>query len=216
MLLFTFKEGIKAKLRKEVESDLAQLRNELDTKKEIIKNDLQRDAYKAQLMLNNIHSVYPELASNLEVTSGAVGRLQGLRFSTNFEEMHEEDIISFMESKKFPRSKRDEVVAKFQSNKKGGAKVLSTFLREVEIEEARQKCIEANNFRILKSIYCSESVLKAFDDCYSAIWSAWVDLDIGRMDPSLWKKGVETIRKEVPSKMDQFRQAVRSELRLDE
>lgn len=212
---FLFKEAIKAKLKKEVESDLSRLRHELDIKKEIIKNDLQRDAYKTQLMVSNVHQIYPELASMLEMTFGAVGGLQGVKFSTNYEQFNEEDLASLMEAKKFPKGKHDEILTRYRSDKKAGIKALGEFMRDVEIEEARQKCVEANNYRILKSIYCADDVLKAFDECYSALWGAWVDLDVGRMDPSLWKRGSDAIRKDVPAKMEAFRKVVRSELRVE-
>ena len=212
---FLFKESIKAKLKKEVESDLSRLRHDLDIKKEILKNDLQRDAYKTQLMVNNVHQIYPELSSHLEIIFGAVGGLQGLKFSTNYNEFNEDDLNSFMEAKKFPKRKQNEILANYQVDKRAGIKALSNFMRDVEIEEARQKCVEANNYRILKSIYCAEDVLKAFDECYSALWDAWVDLDIGRMDPSLWNRGTNSIRKDVPAKMEEFRKIVRAELRVD-
>lgn len=212
---FLFKESIKAKLKKEVESDLSRLRHDLDIKKEIIKNDLQRDAYRTQLLVSNVHQIYPELVSTLEMTFGAVGGLQGVKFSTNYDQFNEEDLASFMEAKKFPKGKQDEIRNSYRSDKKTGIKLLSEFLRDVEIEEARQKCVEANNYRILKSIYCGEDVLRAFDECYSALWGAWVDLDIGRMDPTIWKRGTDAIRKDVPIKMEAFRKVVRAELRVE-
>lgn len=212
---FLFKEGIKAKLKKEVEADLSRLRHDLDIKKEIIKNDLQRDAYKTQLMVSNVHQIYPELTSQLEMAFGAVGALQGVKFSTNYNEFNEEDLKAFMEAKKFPKGKQDEILAHYRADKKTGIKALGDFMRDVDIEEARQKCVEVNNYRILKSIYCGDDVLRAFDECYTALWGAWVDLDIGRMDPTLWKRGTEAIRKDVPARMDAFRKVVRAELRVE-
>ena len=120
-----------------------------------------------------------------------------------------------MESKRIPRGKQNEILTEFRNDKKRGAKALSDFLRNVEIEDARQKCVEADNFRILKSIFCSDEVLKAFDDCNSAIYNAWIDLDLGRMDKELWKQGMDSIRNVIPQKMDAFRQAVRAEIRTE-
>lgn len=212
---FYFKEVIKAKLKKDVDKEIENLKHELDVKKEIVKNDLQRDAYKTQLMVTNIHQIYPELTQKVELAFGTVGALQGVRFSTDFSQMNEEDLRSFMANKKFPKSKDDEILKLFQSDKKSAIKNLNDFLRDIEIQEARLNCVDANNFRIIKSIYCSDEVLTAFDECYSSIWSAWVDLDIGRMDPTIWQKGVTSIRKDVPQKMENLRRVIRTELRAD-
>ena len=215
IFMFLFKEAIKSMLKKTVEADLARVTHELDVKKEIIKNELNRDAYKAQLMLNNVHAIYPELAAKLEHAFGAVSGLQGFSFAINFEQYQADDIKTYLASHRLPKGKHDELIVAIDRDRTTGIKSLKDTLREVEISEARHCCAEAQNYRVIKAIYCSDQVLQTFDDCYKIVWSAWVDLDVGRIDPSLWQKGSNTIRKEAPDKMDAFRKAVRAELRID-
>jgi hypothetical protein len=215
IFMYIFREGIKAMLKKSVGEELARVSHELDVKKEIIKNDLSRDAYKTQLMLNNIHVIYPELASKLEYAFGAVSGLQGLTYAVDIDALNSDQLKKFVESRKLPILTKETLLATTDSNRDAGVKAVKEALREDEITQARIKCHDANDYRILKSIYCSDAVLDVFDACYKTIWSALVDLDVGRMEPSLWRQGSSAIRKEAPGKMDTFRKAIRSELRID-
>lgn len=213
---FLFKEGIKARLKKEVESDLARLRNDLEIKKEVIKNDLQKEAYKAQLLVTNVHQIYPELVAKLEIAMGAVGSLCGFTFAVDLRGLNEQDIATFLQEQKLPKGKQEEFLAKCRTSKDAGIKAIQEHLRELEYTDARHKCVEAKNYRILKSIYCADDVLAAFDECYKCIWSAWADLHVGRLEHTLFTRGMTTVEKDVPKNMEAFRKAIRSELRVGE
>jgi len=215
LCLFIFRESLKAMLKRELSKDLANLTHELDVKKEIIKSELHQDAYKAQLMLTNVHAIYPELAAKLEIAFGVVSGLQGARWAIDFSQYNTDDFRSFMEVRHFLRGKQDEFLQRIADDSTKGIKTLEHYLRDIEISEARSKCEEAMNYRVIKGIYCSAAVLQAFDDCHKDLWGAWVDLDIGRQDSTLWKNGVNAIRNVVPPKIDAFRRAIRAELRIE-
>lgn len=79
LFAFLFKEAIKQQFRKEVEKEIAVFSHDLQIKSEVLKNDLNKEIIKAQLMWSNIHEIYPALAEKLELAHGDLGHIVGLR-----------------------------------------------------------------------------------------------------------------------------------------
>lgn len=212
LFLFLFRESLKTWLRSLLQKDLAQFQQILDIKTETIKSDLHREAYKAQLITNSVHSIYPELMRKTEIAFGAVSSLCGLTYAIDFSQYNQDDFRSFMKEHGFLNGKIEELLDLIDDDEEKGVKALERHLRETQKSAARRLCEDAKNFRVINAIYCSDDVLKGFDECFIEIWHSLVDLGLGSQDPSLWEKGFDSITKKAPPIMEIFRKKIRNAL----
>lgn len=210
-----FKEYIKKQFRKEVELELATFNHELQIKSEVLKNDLQKDVIKTQLMWNNIHKIYPVLTENLELAYGVLGDIVGLRWEVNLSELDEENLKSFMMRNGFDISNLNRCINLWEQNKENGIKEIKKLMKINEVIKAQNALVKANNFKITKEIYLSDGVSTAFLEAYQDLYGVWIDINASSDDSKSILNAASKIHNTIPMKMIALRNAVKSELRID-
>lgn len=156
----TILEWIKSSFTKEIE----QFKHELDIKKEVLKQDLTKDAQRVAYLSSSKQSLYPEFYEKLRVTEGSVGLLHGLQQVPNYSKFPIEELLNVVNNLSAVDGMKREVHEAIKRDKDEGIKALQSLIREIEISTAKKKCQDAKNFLILKTLYFSKPVYdKSFE-----------------------------------------------------
>lgn len=156
----TILEWIKSSFAKEIE----QFKHELDVKKEVLKQDLSREAQKVSYLSSSKQTIYPEFYEKLRVTEGSVGLLHGLQLVPSYSKFPTEELFNVVKNLKAVDGMKQEIEEAIRRDRAEGIKALESLIREIEISDAKKKCQDAKNFLILKTLYFSKPVYdKSFE-----------------------------------------------------
>lgn len=154
---------------------LEEHKQKLQNHTERLKHDLQREHMAAELKLNSLHQVYPEMFSKMTKAHGGVGILTGLREMIAWEKLDPDEIEIGLRNYDINDKKIEKLLASMSSDKTKGAVEIKEYISGREYSEARTLFLESKNYRLLKGLYVSQEVAKLATEFENLLWSAYVD-----------------------------------------
>lgn len=170
----TILEWIKSSFAKDIEH----LKHDLELKKELLKQDLNREAQKIAHLSTGKQSLYPELYEKLRICEGTVAILHGLRLITDLDQLGNIDLLKMIQDSKLYDSLKISLSAKLNENRTEGIKAIKEAFRNLEFFEAKRACQETKNFLIIKSLYFSSSVRDLGFEVLKTMNSIIIDVEL--------------------------------------
>lgn len=161
-------------VKNNAEKNLENHKQKLNIHTENLRFDLQKKIHDYGLYSVKRHEIYPELFKLLLLGDGNVHSLYGFRRRLSFEEFNKDDIKIFMQARKISEGKQDEILNHWEEHKEDAIGELESYLRVLEIQDARRSLVEAKNYLLLSDLFLSESVSLKSDELFKTLSSLLV------------------------------------------
>lgn len=204
----TILEWIKSSFTREIE----QFKHDLDIQKELIRQDLNREAQKALYQSSSKQSIYPELFEKLRVCEGSVGLLHGLRYVTDYNSLPNVELEKIINKSKSPESTKKRLIEELNNNRQDAVKLIQDEFARIELFDARLQCQELKNFLILKSLYFSKNVRDKSFEVVSLLTGIIVDLDLYKQTNQMPMNRIREDQKKVETTITDIEQMMRKEI----
>lgn len=191
--------------------DVEQFKHELDLKKEIIKDEINRDTLKANFHSTSKQTLYPELYEKLRVCEGRVAGLYGLRFSTDYDKLEIVDLEEIIQKSKLYKSAKETLLSLLLKDKKEAVKQIKDHFANIELFDAKKECTETKNFLILKALYFSSEVRDLIFEIIQMLNSIIIDVEL-RKELKKPHVDLERQQEQVTSKLESLEQKMRYEI----
>lgn len=127
---------------------------------EVLRHELQRKAFAAELHAKQIHVLYPRLSLRMHKAVGAVGGLFGLKESPDYEHLEGPVLQARLEKMGVEKSHASQVVENLVARKHNSVNDLRRLLRRVDIRDAKLARENAHNFLVTKRLYLPKPVFE--------------------------------------------------------
>lgn len=201
-------EWIKSSFTKEIE----QFKHDLELQKEVIKQDINREAQKVAHLSTSKQSIYPELYEKLRVCEGAVGLLHGIRYMTDYQSLPNEEIKKIISKSKSPETFKRELTELLEVDRNDAITKIQDEFARVELMDARILCQETKNILILKSLYFSKSVRDKSFEILSLLNGIVIDLDLYKQTNQMPMKRISEDQKKVEKLISDIEETMREEI----
>lgn len=201
------------KYRSELTRTNDEYRNELNIHLESFKQRQQRAFKEFESYSSKKNDKYPELFRLVETALGGIMRLQGDGRYLTFENVDEEDVEQFMDSKGMTHKDKNEVLGLWSQNKDEAINKLNKMIERIDYNGAYEKWHEANDYLIFNILFLTEDVTNQcrslLDDIFEYL--GWFEplFPLSRENISR----INSLRDDIiPSKRDSLRIAMKKEL----
>lgn len=192
--------------------DVEKYKHDLDVQKEIIKQDINREAQKVAHLSTSKQSIYPELYEKLRVCEGSVGLLHGVRYMTDYQSLPNEEIKKIINKSKSPDTFKRELVELVELDRNNAIKKLQDEFARIEFMDARILCQETKNLLILKSLYFSKAVRDRSFETLSLLNGIVIDLDLYKQTNQMPVMKVTEDQKKIANLISDIEETMREEI----
>lgn len=215
LMLFIFKESLKRLLDRSLQKNVAEYKHELDTQKEVIKLEIQKNAFSSQMATTSIYKIYPELFQKFRIAQGDIASLCGVTNELTFEEYNAQDIRGYLESQKIPNGKIEELIEQISENRENGIRRMKAYMRGIRRNQIDRALMQAKNFQYLNSIFCSDEVVAILNNLGDTLTSSFVDMTVGEGDETMFRRGADAIRNAARTQIAELEARMKVELNPD-
>ena len=203
----TILNWIKSSFTKEIEK----FKHELDVQKEIIKQDLSKEAQKVSYLSTSKQALYPELYEKLRICEGAVGLLHGLRYGTDYFKLDNTDLEKLILNSKLYDSLKQSIISNLKIDRNEAIKQMQSEFRNLEFFKTKRYCQEAKNFVIIKSLYFTPTVRDLAFEIIKIMNSIIIDVEYMKETHTPYER-IKEQQEEVETILTQIEISMRSEI----
>ncbi len=194
---------------------------DLNLKSEQAKFDYQRKIQDFNLYTTNKHKSYIEFYEQLLKANGYVTSLTGLINIPTFEEYNKNDLSTYLQKRKIPEGKINDILLMWDKDKELAKKEIFKYDHLYNINSARNALQEAHNMYWKSQLYFSDGVINKSKTIIDNLWKIQVHEEMylqpniadGFRESSIIKK-IQTIRAELPDKLDVLIRDMKTELSI--
>ncbi len=188
---------------------LEKYRHDLSIEVEKARTNFQAELADINLYLSRKHESIEKVFTSILVAHGAVTGLLGFAHSLTFQEYNGDDIWKYMEKRRFPKGKREEILSFWDTDRRKATAILEPYSRMFDVQNARRKLDEATNQMLLGEIYLTDDIIAKSKELFKNLtdWLIHCEMKDFRDD---WTPDRDRLQKQ----LDGIKTALKSHLNL--